>query len=139
MNTSFESSLFNQFQTKIGKTSYLEGKIEFSSPMRIEGKFDGTIVAKQFLFITDGAEVVADIQGTDILVAGMVKGNIQATGKVELLETAQVMGNITAQQIRLLDGVLFEGRCEMIKRSENIDIFSLPIQDLRTSLEEKRS
>ena len=139
MNTSFESGLFNQFQTKIGKTCSLEGQIEFSSPMRIEGKFDGTIVAKKFLFITDGAEVIADIQGTDILVAGLVKGNIQATGKVELLETAQVMGNITAQQIRLLDGVLFEGRCEMIKRSENIDIFSLPIQDLRSSLEEKRS
>lgn len=139
MNTSFDTTIFSQFQTKIGKTSFLKGEIEFSSPMRIEGKFDGSIRANNFLFITEGAEVEADIQGTDIVVAGHLRGNIMATGKVELLETAQVVGNITAHQIRLLDGVLFEGRCEMIKRSDMVDIFSLPLQELRSHLEEKRS
>jgi cytoskeletal protein CcmA (bactofilin family) len=139
MNTSFDSNIFSQFQTKIGKTSFLKGEIEFAFPMRIEGKFEGSIRANNFLYITEGAEVEADIQGTDIVVAGNVKGNITAIGKVELLETAQVVGNITAHQIRLLDGVLFEGRCEMIKRSDTVDIFSLPLTELRSNLEEKRS
>jgi len=138
MNSFFDSALLSQMNTKIGKSTRLSGDLAFQTSMKIEGCFFGTIRAKGFLFISETAEVEAEIEGVDILIAGSLKGNIQATGRVELLETARVYGNIKAEKIRLLDGVLFEGHCEMLRRSDTVDIFALPLQELKVSLEEKK-
>lgn len=138
MSSSFDNSHLNQTVTRIGESASLEGELSFSTSMRIDGRFKGKISAKGFLFITESADVEAEIEGVDIVIAGKLRGNIEASGKVELLETARVQGNIRADRIRLLDGVLFEGRCEMIRRSENVDIFALPIDELRAEIIEKR-
>ncbi len=45
-----------------------------------------------------------------------------------------MQGNIRAAKIRILDGVVFEGRCEMIDRSDSVDIFATPVEDLKQSL-----
>lgn len=137
MSSSFDNSLLTQTTTRIGSSTYLEGDLKFTTSMRIEGKFKGKIEARGFLYITESAEVDAEIDGIDIVVGGTVRGNISASGKVELLETARIYGNIRAGKIRLLDGVVFEGRCEMIQRSDAIDIFALPVEELRASIAEQ--
>lgn len=134
MSSSFDNAVLNQTTTRIGRNASLEGELGFTSSMRIEGHFKGKIRAEGFLFITEDAEVEAEIEGVDIVVAGKLRGNIVASGKVELLETARVHGNIRADRVRLLDGVVFEGRCEMIRRSESIDIFALPLEELRANI-----
>ncbi len=120
-----------QTETRLGRTTRFVGTLRFSTSARVSGTYEGEIEAKGFLYIEDGANVKANVRARNIVVGGKVNGNLEATGEVEMLPGCVVYGNVRAARVRIADGVVFEGRCEMLRNSENIDVFSLPLEQLR--------
>ena len=120
--------------TRIGKDAHLKGNLKFSSSLKICGGFEGNIDAGGFLYIEEGAIVKADIVAQDVIIAGEVHGNIEARSMVEMLPTSRIYGNVRTSKIRIADGVVFEGKCEMIRNVEGIDVFSTLLKDLRRSI-----
>ena len=47
-----------------------------------------------------------------------------------MLSTGKVYGNIKTAKLKIADGVVFDGNCEMIKKDEEIDIFSARVEQL---------
>jgi cytoskeletal protein CcmA (bactofilin family) len=91
----------------------------------IRGRFDGDIDAKGALYIDEGASVnVGRIRAMSIIVAGSVRGDLEAVDKVEFRSSAQVRGNVRTAKLRIADGVLFEGRCEMVRDGAGFDPFA---------------
>ncbi|MFQ3619805.1 MAG: polymer-forming cytoskeletal protein [Spirochaetales bacterium] len=125
----------NQVHTKLGTDTVLKGTLRFSHSVRIQGQFEGTIDSSGFLYIAEGAVVKAEIKAKTIIVGGVVHGNLEAAERVEMLSTGKIYGNVRTAKLKIADGVTFEGKCEMIKRSDRIDIFSLPIQELKKSIQ----
>jgi cytoskeletal protein CcmA (bactofilin family) len=117
----------------LGKESHFKGKMRFSDSVRISGRFDGEIEATGFLFIEDGAVIHADLYAETIIVGGEVHGNITATGKLEMLPSARIYGNVRSSKLRIADGVVFEGRCEMLRSARSLDIFAAPVDQLKES------
>ncbi|MBN1520026.1 MAG: polymer-forming cytoskeletal protein [Spirochaetales bacterium] len=111
--------------TVLGPTTSLSGTLSFESNLMIRGQFEGDIDAKGALYIDEGATVNAGrIRAVSIFVAGSVRGNLEAADKVELKPNAQIRGNVRAARLRIADGVIFEGRCEMIRSSDAFDPFA---------------
>lgn len=100
--------------TTLAPDTYLEGDLKYDSTLKIRGQFKGTIETSGYLWVDEGAEVEADIIASSVKVGGVVKGNIDAKFKIELLTTAKLYGNIKTAKLKISDGVLFEGNCEMI-------------------------
>jgi cytoskeletal protein CcmA (bactofilin family) len=71
------------------------------------------------------------VHAREVIVGGTVHGNIEASEEVEMLPGCAVYGNVRAGRIRIADGVVFEGRCEMLRNSESLDVFSAPLEQLR--------
>jgi cytoskeletal protein CcmA (bactofilin family) len=71
---------------------------------------------------------------SSILVGGVVHGDIEAVEKIELLPSAKVYGNIRTAKLRIADGVVFEGKCEMIRNPASIDIFSGTKEQVKGSM-----
>lgn len=117
--------------TKLGKKTSLRGTLRFSDSVMISGSFEGDIQATGFLYIDYGAVVRAGIRVRSIIIGGVVHGNVEATDTVEMLPSGQVYGNIRAAKLKIADGVVFEGKCEMIRNAESIDIFSAPVNELK--------
>ena len=86
------------------------------------------------LFVEEGAHVVADIKAHTVIIAGQVEGDVVAKDKVEMLETCRLVGNVKTQKLRISDGVSFEGKCEMIKDPDTVDIFSAPVDTLKKTV-----
>ncbi len=103
--------------------------------MRISGRFQGKISSGGFLYVEEGAEIEADLFVQDVVIGGTVRGNIEADGMVEMLESARIYGNVKSAQLRIADGVVFEGRCEMIRKAESMDIFAASMKELRESIQ----
>jgi cytoskeletal protein CcmA (bactofilin family) len=102
--------------TTLGRETEFSGRLSFTESLKIEGKFDGEIDSSGFLFIDEGAEVKASlVKAASVIVGGVVRGNIEAADKVEMLPSAKVYGNVRTSKLRIADGVIFEGRCEMIR------------------------
>ena len=51
----------------------------------------------------------------------------EASEKLEMLATGQVFGNIRTAKLNIADGVVFEGKCEMITNPDTVDIFSAKV------------
>lgn len=123
-----------QERSRLGKDTVLKGVLKFTNSVRVRGKFEGTIDSTGFLVIEEGATVKAEIKASSIVIGGVVYGNIEATEKVEMLPTGKIYGNIRTAKLKIADGVTFEGKCEMIKPKDYVDIFSVPVQDLKKTI-----
>lgn len=111
--------------TVLGPTTSFSGTLKFDSSLMIRGKFEGDIDAKGALYIDAGATVnVGHIRAMSIIVAGSVRGDLEAADKVEFHSSAQVRGNVKTAKLRIADGVLFEGRCEMVRDGAAFDPFA---------------
>jgi len=112
--------------TVLGTGTMLSGTLRFDTSLMIRGRFEGDIEAKGDLYIDEGAQVsVGKAKALSIIVAGSVRGDLEAVDKVELRSAAQVHGNVRSAKLRIADGVLFEGRCEMVKNSAAFDPFTV--------------
>ena len=101
--------------TVFGKDTDFDGELEFKKSLQIDGKFKGEISSGGYLVIGEGAVVEANIKAKTVIIMGTVKGNIEAQSKLEIHEKGKLFGNIRTAKLRIADGVVFEGKCEMIK------------------------
>lgn len=111
-------------RTTLGKETDFRGTMRFQDSLKIEGRFTGEIISPGYLYIEEGAIVHADIHVSSIVIGGIVHGNIEASEGLEMLSTGRVFGDIRTAKLKIADGVIYEGKCQMIKSPERIDIFS---------------
>jgi cytoskeletal protein CcmA (bactofilin family) len=90
----------------------LQGTLSGAGNMRIEGSFDGNINIQGTLFVADGAKVTAEIRAGAVSVGGSVKGNITA-GKVEILSTGRVWGDLITTAFATEEGAFLRGQVRM--------------------------
>jgi cytoskeletal protein CcmA (bactofilin family) len=130
-----EKKGLERITTTLGKQTNFKGTMRFSESLKIDGYFEGRIESKGFLYVEEGSEVRADIRVGSIVVGGVVHGNIEATEKLEMLSTGQVFGNVKTAKLRIADGVIFEGKCEMINNPDTVDVFSTPVHKLKETVQ----
>jgi len=117
--------------TTLGRETEFNGVMRFKDSLKIDGNFSGEIVSAGFLYVEQGASITANIHVGSVVIGGTVKGNIEATEKLEMLSTGKVFGNIRTGKLKIADGVVFEGKCEMIKNPQAINVFSGPVDQLK--------
>lgn len=117
--------------SRLGPETVFKGKLRFKESVRIGGRYEGEIEAAGFLFVEEGATVKADVTADHIIVGGTIHGNVVAREEIEMLPSCKLYGNVKAGRIRIADGVVFEGKCEMIRNSSSVDIFAAPLEKLR--------
>lgn len=107
-----------KIETLIGKEVVLQGILKAKGTLRIDGKIEGNIVADNII-IGEGAEVTGDINCGSIVIGGKVIGNITSSVSIELLKSAQLIGDIKTPQLAVAQGSIFEGNCVMTQSKES--------------------
>jgi cytoskeletal protein CcmA (bactofilin family) len=126
-----EHKSIEKITTTLGRETSFNGVLRFKESLKIDGTFEGEIESPGFLYIENGATVKANIKVGSVVVGGVVRGNIEASERLEMLTTGKVFGNIRTAKLNIADGVVFEGKCEMIKNPEKLDIFSAPVASIK--------
>ncbi|MDP3143027.1 MAG: polymer-forming cytoskeletal protein [Candidatus Omnitrophota bacterium] len=95
----------------------MQGTLSFKDPinLRINGKFEGTLETRGNLTIGETANIDAHIVGDNIIIAGRVKGDIVAKQRLVFLPTAILHGNIKTPRLNIVEGALFQGKCQMLE------------------------
>ena len=131
MSKSNDLKGIERIATTLGKETNFSGIMKFKTSLKIDGKFQGKIISSGFLYVEDGAVINADIDVGSVIIGGYVKGNVTAKENLELLPTGQLYGDIKTAKLKIADGVVFEGKCEMIRDDDKVDIFSARVDDLK--------
>ena len=100
--------------TVIGKSVVIRGDLSGKEDLYMDGNIEGTITLDgSRLTIGPNAKILADIHVRDLVIFGSLKGNINATGRVDLRQSAQVNGDILANRLSIEENATLKGRVEL--------------------------
>lgn len=103
-------------ETIVGATSSFDGTLRCESNLRIRGSASGEISCGKALVIEESARVNANIRAANAVVAGQLEGSIVCEGRLEVLATGRVTGELTAGVLIIQEGAFFEGHLKMKER-----------------------
>jgi cytoskeletal protein CcmA (bactofilin family) len=109
----------------IGKGTTLEGNIDTSGNIRIEGRIHGNIKSKSKIALGHSSYVEGNVVAQNADIEGEVKGKIEIADMLVLKATASVQGDISTGKLVVEPGAVFNGTCKMgaaikdIKSAEN--------------------
>lgn len=104
-----ENSTF--INTLVGQGSSFKGDVTVHGFFRVDGDFQGSIQTEGRILVSPSGRIKGSLTGRDIVVGGVVKGDLYATERITLLASALVVGNLYAPRIQMEQGVLVEGYC----------------------------
>ena len=96
----------------LGPQTAVEGNLKVDGTVRIDGHFKGNIASQGCTMIVgEKAFIEADISVHTVTVSGEVKGNINASHRIQLCPTARVFGDLHAPEVLIDAGAVLDGRC----------------------------
>lgn len=89
------------------------GEIKANGNFRIVGKVKGNITLSGRLVLDGPGVVEGEVVCQSARLAGKLDGKIKVDGLLELTETARVQGEIITGKLKVDDGAIFSGTCDM--------------------------
>jgi len=90
-----------------------EGNLSFNGVARIAGTVNGSVFSNDTVIVSEGAVINADISANIVIISGTVKGNINASSRVEIIKPARFEGTIATPSLIVEEGVIFHGTTKM--------------------------
>lgn len=104
-----------QFDTLISEKTQIEGRLEFSGGVHLDGKVIGNVSAlptenaSMLVRVSRQGEVRGNIYAPNVIINGRVYGDVYASNFVELAENACINGNVYYRFIEMAVGAEVNG------------------------------
>src|ERR1700742_4086783 len=103
-------------QATIGKSLVVKGEVTGSESLYIDGKVEGAInLPGNRVTVGRNGQVAANISAREVVVLGKVRGNIQASDRVDIRSEGSLTGDVAAARISIEDGAYFKGGIDIRK------------------------
>ena len=103
-------------QATIGKSLIVKGELSGSESLYIDGKVEGAInLPGNRVTVGRNGQVAANIMAREIVVLGKVRGNCQASDRVDIRSEGSLTGDVIAARISIEDGAFFKGGIDIRK------------------------
>lgn len=103
----------NAINSVIGPGSFFEGKFYIAGSLRVDGKFEGEIKTDGTLIVGGDGKIKTNINAKDVIVEGIMIGNINAQNTVRLEPNGKVLGDIKAPVVHVAPGVVARGSIDI--------------------------
>jgi transketolase len=105
-------------QTVVGPGTRYLGDIHSQGDVRIEGTCEGKIKVAGKLLISEGAKVIAQIDGADVTIGGKVEGKVSGD-RLRVLRSGKVWGDLAVGSLVVDDGAYLLGQVKMRGEAES--------------------
>ncbi len=94
----------------IGKSVVIKGELSGSEDLYLDGQVEGSIeLSGSRLTIGPNGRVKANVNARSVVVQGRLEGNVRASDRADLKNSAIVLGDIATQRISIEEGAYFKG------------------------------
>ena len=105
-----------QIPSIIAAGTHLEGEINSTSTIEIEGQVKGNIKSK-IIIIREGGIVDGEIIAETISIKGKFQGNVSAQN-INIFNKARINGNIEYSSLSVEDGACIEGQFKKLNKDK---------------------
>ncbi|TYB31491.1 MAG: polymer-forming cytoskeletal protein [Candidatus Mcinerneyibacterium aminivorans] len=103
----------DEMKTVLGETSKIQGEMEVSHGISINGYFKGKLKSKGKILVGKNGRVEADVEAEEIVNAGFIDGEVYAKKKLIIHNEGEVDGSIKTSKLVLEKGGKINGRVDM--------------------------
>ncbi|HTY92991.1 MAG TPA: polymer-forming cytoskeletal protein [Steroidobacteraceae bacterium] len=108
-----ESRVPSHVDILIGRSARIHGDVDFTGGLHIDGHVFGAVRAygtdESTVSVSESGRVEGGVVATHVVINGVVRGDVQATGKVTLGPSAHVLGNVQYGLIESAAGAQITG------------------------------
>jgi len=112
--------------TVVGVNVALSGTLKDQNDIVVYGMVDGEVISEKSVTVGQTAQVKGPVHGQSITISGTIRGAIDASEKLEILETGKVYGSITTKDLVIHSGAVLVGKVIMGAEEE------LPAEEVAT-------
>ena len=114
MFSSRNSKPQNRIDSLVGGGTKIEGDVNFSGGLRVDGQITGKVIADpnkpSTLVLSEQARVEGEINVTHLVINGTTSGPVSASEYLELQSKAKVNGDVHYKTLEIQLGAIVEGR-----------------------------
>ena len=111
---------FSGAATLISEGCKITGVITGNCDFQVNGEVEGDCEIDSTLMLARGGLWKGTIRAENVIISGHVEGDIFASGRVEITDTAKITGTVSAQAIAVAEGAVVEGVMKTTSQSEPI-------------------
>lgn len=93
-----KKTVVGKIDTLIGRHTEITGEVRFSGGLHIDGVIKGNVVANgeadAALTLSEHGRIEGEVRVPNIVLNGVVNGDVHASGRVELAAKARITGNV---------------------------------------------
>jgi cytoskeletal protein CcmA (bactofilin family) len=107
------TSSASKLDTLLGSNTEISGDIKFNGVLHLDGCIKGSLSgskSEDVLTISESGFVEGKIEVANIIINGRVKGDIFASGKIEVASKADIEGNVHYRNIEMETGSKINGQ-----------------------------
>ena len=114
-----------RIDTLVGKTAALNGDIEFSGGLHLDGRINGNVRSNSpeggALSVSESGVIEGSVEVTNIVMNGTVNGDMHARERLELGGKACVNGNVRYGVIVMAPGAVITGKLIPLNHNGNAE------------------
>lgn len=110
-----------RFVTVIGEGTRIRGDVIFSGGLYLEGRVEGNLKSREgdglaTLVVSEQGVIDGDVEVANLILDGVVNGDVMAGERVELAENARVTGKVQYRLLEMAMGAEVNG--ELVHRDD---------------------
>lgn len=99
----------------IGKTTRIRGEVFSEEELFFDGEVDGAIEVRNVLTIGPNGKVKANVKAKELVVEGLIHGDVEATDRISIMNGASIVGDVKTAGIVIEDGAYFKGGIDILR------------------------
>jgi cytoskeletal protein CcmA (bactofilin family) len=90
------------------------GDVRSDGVLRVDGTLEGKVLGARQLVVTPGGRIHGEVVAEEVVVGGVIDGNVRASTRLELQGSAVVNGNIETRAFVVPEGGRVNGDIRMV-------------------------
>jgi len=117
-----QNGIVQKEKTSISNLIFIVGNIKAEKDLIINGKVKGNVEIKNHsFFLGPSGRLQGKIHGLNVRIRGQMKGEIKATGRVEITREAKFSGKIKCKSVSVEKGAYFNADVNLSPEKESLE------------------
>jgi cytoskeletal protein CcmA (bactofilin family) len=113
--------------TSLGKTIRIRGELQAKEDVYIAGSFQGNLqLADNRLTVGPGGKCESAVKAREVVVLGVLQGNVEATDRVSIGKEGQLIGDLKTTGIHIEEGAYFKGSVDIMRTDKRAPAAETP-------------